>query len=221
MPETDLGPLFVRPEDPHYLWIAGAAIAVACLVVAIVGLVRGRLPAAAVSMGLVIAPIAAYGVGYLFLLEESKQVEFCGSCHATMAPVVEAIARPETADDETLAGIHWRGGAVDHRYACYQCHSGYGIWGEAGAKQAGVRHMLHTLTGRYEFPLETRGPFDVGSCLGCHAEADPFRAAEDHLDRELQDAMLSGEIGCTGDCHPQAHPDDALLGAAAAAEGAR
>ena len=53
----------------------------------------------------------------------------------------------------------------------------------------------------------------MSSCLGCHAEAEPFRAAEDHQDRELQEAMLSGEIGCTGDCHPPAHPESALLGA--------
>jgi hypothetical protein len=216
-----LGPLFVRPDDPHYLWLAGAAVAVLCLVVAAIGLVRGRLPIAWGAIGLVAAPVFAYTIGYLFVLEESKQVEFCGSCHETMAPVVAAIARPETEDDETLSGLHWRRGAVDHRTACYQCHSGYGIWGAVGAKRAGMTHMLHTITGGYEFPLETRGPFDVGSCLGCHAEAEPFRAAEDHLDAELQEALLSGEMGCTGDCHPQAHPDDALLGAAHAAEAAR
>jgi hypothetical protein len=217
MTPDDLGPLFARPDDPHYLWILGAALVAVCVAVAAVALVRGRASRTAVALGLVALPLFAYVLGYLFLLEESKRVEFCGSCHETMGPVAAALAT----DAESLASLHWRQGAVDHGTACYQCHSGYGIWGAVGAKRAGIRHMLHTVTGAYEFPLQTHGPFDVSSCLGCHAEAEPFRAAEDHQDREIQEAMLSGEIGCTGDCHPAAHPESALLGAQGAGAAGR
>lgn len=209
----DLGPLFARPEDPHYLWILGAALVAGTVFAAVVGLVRGRASLAAAAVGLIAMPTFSYVIGYLFLMEESKRVEFCGSCHLPMAPVVAAL---ET-DKESLASIHWHKGAVEHGKACYQCHSGYGIWGAVGAKRAGMTHMLHTITGDYEFPLTKNGPFDVTSCLGCHAEAEPFRAAEDHQDREIQEAMLTGEIGCTGDCHPAAHPESALNGAAQAA----
>lgn len=208
MEPESLGPLFVRPDDPHYLWILGAALVAGCTFAALVGLVRGRASLAGASVGLIAFPIFSYVIGYLFLMEESKRVEFCGSCHQPMAPVVEALQT----DTESLSSIHWRKGAVNHSQACYQCHSGYGIWGEVGAKFAGFNHMLHTITGNYELPLETRGPFDVNSCLGCHAEAEPFRAAEDHQDLEAQEAMLSGEMGCTGDCHPEAHPESALMG---------
>jgi len=215
----DLGPLFVRPADPHYLWIFGAVLAGACLAAAAIGLVRGRTSLAGVSVGLVALPLFAYVIGYLFVLDESKRVGFCGSCHETMSPIVAAIAT----DTESLSAIHWGKGAVDHVTACYQCHSGYGIWGAVGAKRAGMTHMLHTITKSYEFPLKTRGPFDVNSCLGCHAETEAFRAVEDHQDRELQGAMLTGEIGCTGDCHPAAHPESALngVGGAGAPEAAR
>lgn len=212
MNDTDLGPLFARPEDPHYLWILGAAIVVGCLVAAAAGLLRGRTSLAAAAVGLIALPVFSYVIGYLFLMEESKRVEFCGSCHETMSPIVAAIAT----DTESLSAIHWRSGAVDHRDACYQCHSGYGLWGAVGAKRAGMTHMLHTITGAYEFPLATKGPFDVRSCLGCHAVTEEFRAAEDHRDPDLQKALLSGELGCTGDCHPAAHPESALNGIAGA-----
>ena len=213
MNAEDLGPLFVRPADPHYLWILGAALVAGCVFAACVGLVRGRASLAAAAVGLIVFPVFSYVIGYLFLLEETKTVEFCGSCHETMSPIVAAIQT----DTESLSAIHWRKGAVDHTKACYQCHSGYGIWGAVGAKRAGINHMLRTIARDYEFPLQPRGPFDVNSCLGCHAEGEPFRIVEDHLDRELQDAMLTGEIGCTGDCHPAAHPESALNGVEAAA----
>jgi cytochrome c nitrite reductase small subunit len=213
MPQADLGPLFARPADPHYLWILGAALAAGCLFAALVGIVRGRASLAGAAVGLIALPAFSYVIGGLFVMEESKRVEFCGSCHETMSPIVAALAT----DTESLSSIHWRAGAVAHSDACYQCHSGYGIWGAVGAKRAGMTHMLHTITGGYEFPLEKKGTFDVKSCLGCHAESDKFRAAEDHQDRELQAALLSGELGCTGDCHPAAHPDSALNGVAEAA----
>lgn len=210
--EEALGPLFVPPSDPHYLGWLVAAVVVVAAAVALAGLVRGRLRAAG-AWGLVALPVFAYVLGTLFVMQESKRVEFCGSCHEVMGPVVESIST----DQETLAGMHWSRGAVSHREACYTCHSGYGIWGEANAKRAGLRHMWHTLTGHFEFPLKTVGPFDVRSCLGCHAGSEAFRAAEDHRDMELQEALLSGEMGCTGDCHEPAHPESALHGAAAAA----
>jgi len=206
----DLGPLFQRPHDPHYLWILGVAIAAACAIAAAVWLVRGKASVGGVAVGLVALPVFSFVIGYLFLMEESKRTEFCGSCHQPMAPIVAALAT----DTESLASIHWQKGAVDHSVACYQCHSGYGIWGALDAKTSGMTHMLHTITGAYEFPLAKHGTFDLGSCLGCHAEAEPFRAAEDHRDPDLQKAILDGEIGCTGDCHPAAHPESALWGVA-------
>jgi hypothetical protein len=158
--------------------------------------------------GAILIPVFAYVIGSIFLLEESKSVDFCGSCHETMGPVVASLGE----DNGSLASIHWRNGRVSHADACFRCHSGYGIWGSAAAKLAGVTHMIHTVTGDYALPLEARG-FDINSCLGCHAEAVPFRAQEAHRDPELQRQLLAGELGCTGMCHPDPHPADALRGA--------
>lgn len=208
MSEQDLGPLFRLPDDPHYLWLFGVALALLAIAVLGVGLVRGRLSATLLLPALLL-PAAAYAVGHLFVLEESKSVAFCGSCHATMSPLVAAL--PE--DNDTISSAHWRRGAVAHETGCYQCHSGYGIWGGVGAKLAGVRHMVRTVTRRYTFPLRSH-QFDNASCLGCHAQAVGFMEVEEHLDPDTQAELVSGETGCAGECHDDAHPESALWGVA-------
>ncbi len=210
MVDPPLGPLFELPHAPHYLWLLGLAFAVPAIVISAIGLVRGRLPATLSVPGVILIPIFAYVIGAFFVAEESKNVAFCGSCHQPMSPLVASLDQ----DNGSLASVHWRSGAVAHQDACFQCHSGYGIWGTMNAKFAGVRHMVHTVTGDYTFPLEARG-FDISSCLSCHAESVPFRAQEAHRDPELQRQLLAGELGCAGTCHPDAHPADALRGAGA------
>ena len=208
MNEADLGPLFELPADPHYLWIVGMAVAVVAIAVLVVGFVRGRLSRVLLAPALLL-PAVAYGIGYLFTLEESKQVEFCGSCHTTMSPLVTALDE----DNDSLASVHWQRGAVSHANACYQCHSGYGIWGDVDAKLAGVMHMVRTVTGTYEFPITAKN-FNVDSCRGCHARAVGFRDVEEHRDPDIQRELLTGESGCAGDCHELAHPESALWGVA-------
>jgi nitrate/TMAO reductase-like tetraheme cytochrome c subunit len=206
------GPLFHLPDSPAYLWLVGLVFAIPAIAIAVIGLVRGRLPAALGLTGAILVPVFAYVVGGFFVLEKSKSVRFCGSCHETMSPLVASL--PE--DNGSLASIHWQSGAVSHADACFQCHSGYGIWGTVDAKFAGVRHMILTVTGGYKYPLHARS-FDIASCLGCHAEAVPFRAQPAHQAPEVQQQLLAGELSCAGTCHPDAHPADALMGASARA----
>ena len=206
-------PLFAGPAAAHSIhWLPVLALVVggAAAILLVWGLIRGRLPAgyAAAAVGL---PIAAYGLGSLHMLEGSKETSFCGSCHI-MQPLVASLQ----ANDESLASIHYTRGLVPHDQACFTCHSGYGIWGGIDAKMAGVMHMVRTATGWYTLPLTHHGPFDIDSCLGCHAYAASFRAVEAHQDPDLQKALLSREMCCTGTCHPAAHPESALTGAGAA-----
>jgi hypothetical protein len=156
-------------------------------------------------------PIAAYVVGTGHMMEKSKEVSFCGSCHV-MTPIVASLE----ANDGSLASIHYTRGLVAHDQACFTCHSGYGIWGGVDAKMAGVMHMVRAATGRYTLPIKHNGPFDIDSCLGCHAFAPSFRAVEAHQDPDLQKQLLSREMSCTGICHPAAHPETALTGGAPA-----
>jgi hypothetical protein len=205
-------PLFSWPPPRRglrWLQILPLLAAVAAAVVLLVGLVRGRLLPAAASAGIVFLPIAAYALGGLLVLEDSKKVSFCGSCHV-MTPIVASLSD----GGDSLAADHYRRGAISHEQACFVCHSGYGIWGTLDAKVAGVRHMLRTVRQDYTFPIEHVGPFDIDSCLNCHARAATFRAVPEHQDADTQQALLKSEMSCTGICHAAGHPEEALRGPA-------
>ena len=207
-----LGPLFEGPVSGGIEWsaILPILIAIPAIGFLLYGLIRGRLPAA-VGAAAVLLPVAAYAVASLYVLEGSRRTTFCGSCHV-MTPLLASIR----GNDGSLASTHFARGLVPHDQACYTCHSGYGIWGGVDAKMAGVMHMIRTVTGRYELPIKMHGSFDIDSCLGCHAHAPAFRAVEAHQDLDLQKQLLSRELGCTGLCHPAAHPESALNGPAPA-----
>jgi len=208
------GPLFTWPPPSHgltWLEILPLLAAAPAIVLLVQGLVRGRLPQPAGVAGVVFFPIAAYAFAGLLLMENSKQVQFCGSCHV-MTPILESLSH----DNGSLASIHYMRGRVSHDEACFVCHSGYGIWGTVGAKLAGVRHMFHTVTGHYDRPLKLNGPFDIDSCLSCHARSANFRAVEAHQALDLQEALVSRQMSCTGVCHPAGHPDDAIAAGAPA-----
>ena len=204
-------PLFSGPPAAHGIpWLAVLAllVAAAATVLLIWGLIRGRLPAAYASAA-VFLPIAAYGLASVHMLEGSKQVAFCGSCHV-MTPILKSLE----GNDGSLASTHYARGLVPHDQACFTCHSGYGIWGGADAKVHGVMHMVRTATGWYTLPLALNGVFDIDSCLACHATASSFRAVEAHQDPDLQKELLTRQLSCTGTCHPAAHPESALTGGA-------
>ena len=204
----DLGPLFVAHPGIHVVWFAALAAAAVAIAVALYALVVGRVSRELGLAGLVLVPGFALLLANLELLDRSKDVRFCGSCHEPMAPVVASMVEPT----DSLASIHYQSGAVPGETACYTCHSGYGLTGDAAAKRAGLAHMWHQLRGSYTYPLAMKAPFDIDSCLGCHRHAPRFRAVEAHQDKDLQAALVSGAMTCTGTCHPAAHPAEALNG---------
>ena len=205
-------PLFAWPpvhRGLDWLQILPLLVAIPAAAIVLVGLVRGRLVPAVATAGIVFLPIAAYGLGAVLIMEDSKTVTFCGSCHV-MTPIASSLI----AEGDSLAAVHYRRGLVSHDEACFVCHSGYGIWGTLDAKMAGVRHMLRTATNDYTFPIKLVGPFDMGSCLNCHARAASFRAVAAHQDPDTQQALMKGEMTCTGICHSAGHPEEALKGPA-------
>lgn len=207
----EIGPLFEPLGGPDYFWIVILVFALPTIGLSFHTLVRGTLPAVLSTSGLVLLPIFGYVLGNIHVLDESKRVEFCGSCHVTMPPLVESMM----AGRDELAASHFRSGAVSHKDACYVCHSGYGTRGDINAKIAGVNHMIHTILQTERYPLKMRDTFDIRSCLDCHAGTEPFQAVKGHRKRGIQNQLLSGEIGCTGVCHESAHPPAALNGTAA------
>jgi hypothetical protein len=205
-------PLFSWPP-PHrgldWFQLLPIVVAIPAAAILLVGVMRGRLIPAAGMAGIVFLPVAAYALGALLLLEDSKQVQFCGSCHV-MTPIVASLSE----QGDSLAATHYRRGLVSHEQACFVCHSGYGIWGKFDAKVAGIRHMLRTVANDYTFPIKHVGPFDIDSCLNCHARSATFRAVLAHQDPDTQQALSRREMGCTGICHSAGHPEEALRGPA-------
>jgi hypothetical protein len=113
----------------------------------------------------------------------------------------------------SLASVHVMRGAVPTATGCYTCHSGYGVWGAVDAKLAGMRHMVHTVLGRYDLPLEHYGTYSIDACRSCHSESSRFRSGDAGAAHEaVEGALLSGAMTCTGMCHPAAHPAEALMG---------
>lgn len=204
----DLGPLFVARPQLHLLWLMGVAAVSLAAASALAALIRGKVSREFGLFGLAVVPGFALLVANLDLVEHSKDVRFCGSCHGPMAPLVAAVVSP----NETLASIHYQSGAVPSSTACFTCHSGYGLAGDVEAKLSGLGHMWHELRGSYTYPLAMKGPFDIGSCLECHLHAPSFQAVPSHMDPAVQKDLVSHVLSCTGSCHPAAHPLEALNG---------
>ena len=209
MDGPEISPLFTHPGDltEPIVGVLPLAIALVAMAICAVGLVRGRLGESLLVGGIVILPLLAFALGNAVLLERSKQTDFCVSCH-----VMEPIYESTRSEDGSLAATHVTRGAVPTARSCYICHSGYGIWGDVGAKLSGVEHMVHTVLGSYEYPLALYAAYDVDGCLQCHAESARFRAVEAHAVEEIQQALMAREMSCTGACHPAAHPPEALSG---------
>ena len=202
-------PLFTHPGDltePVFGTIP-LAIAVIAMGICLVGLLRGRLTGSLLAAGVVTLPVLAFALGNAVLLDRSKETQFCISCHI-MQPIYDSTR----SEDGSLASIHVTRGAVPTSQSCYTCHSGYGIWGDTNAKLSGVQHMVHTALGTYELPLKLYGTYDVAGCLQCHAESASFRGVEVHAAEGIAESLLSGDMSCSGTCHPAAHPAEALSG---------
>jgi hypothetical protein len=204
----DLGPLFAAKPHLHLLWGLGIAASAIALGFALWALVRGRVAGEVGLFGLVAMPSFALLIANLAILDGAQETRFCGSCHEPMAPVVASL----TADNGSLASIHYQSGAIKEETACYTCHSGYGLLGDFSAKRAGLRHMWHRFWGTYEYPLAMNQPFDIDSCLDCHRHSPKFQAVPFHTDPDTQKALVAREMSCTGACHPSAHPAEALAG---------
>src|SRR5262249_55482244 len=113
------GSLFPPPpvEAPGgWLGLLPILVAVPAAAILIWALVRGRLPPAAAVAALAL-PAAAYGLGMLMVMEGSKDVRFCGSCHV-MTPVVESLSPP---DGSSLPAIHYTPRPLPTREACPPC----------------------------------------------------------------------------------------------------
>lgn len=117
--------------------------------------------AALTAVNIVIVLLAGYGT-----LHWMESPAFCGQvCHTPMQPQFTA----------------W-GEGTHARVACAQCHIGEGAAGFVQAKLAGVRQLVHVMTGSYLRPTPPGAEMPPGqqaeTCRGCHL---PERTVGDRI----------------------------------------
>jgi hypothetical protein len=112
------------------------------------------LIAALTAVNIIIVLLAGYGS-----LHWMESPTFCGQvCHTPMHPQFTA----------------WQ--AASHsQVACVNCHVGEGAAGFVHAKMAGVRQLVHVMTGSVPMPIPPGGdlPSVEQTCLNCHRPGQP------------------------------------------------
>lgn len=160
-------------------------------------------------VGFVILAPLAYLLNAGLAISGAKSVAFCGSCHV-MHGYVQDLQNP---DSEHLAAQHFQYRWInDHQ--CYTCHSDYGLFGDVGAKLAGLRHVWFYTVGGYELPLKIRGTYDNQRCLVCHGPVKSYQEIGEHEKNAAP--IADSAMSCIGGaCHVGPHPKSAARGESA------
>lgn len=95
-------------------------------------------------VGLFLLPLIATWSTTATVMEGTKSVQACMSCHV-MHPFVNDMTNPES---PTLAARHYKNEWIA-KDQCYACHVSYGVTGTMEGKRDGLRHWLHYVTNTY------------------------------------------------------------------------
>jgi len=135
------------------------------------------------------------------LLETTKTVESCASCHV-MDPFVNDLFHQEST---SLAARHYKNGWIAETQ-CYTCHTTYGAHGTFEGKRDGFRHWLLFVTQTWEDPITYAGSYPNINCTACHGGTTAFREVPSH--QGLSHKLQTDQVSCTS-CHGPAHPTPA------------
>jgi cytochrome c nitrite reductase small subunit len=149
-------------------------------------------------MGLLVFPYFSMTATSAVLLEQSKTVNSCASCHS-MSPFVNDMRDPAST---TLAARHYLNKWIP-RDQCYECHTTYGIHGTIEAKQQGLEHWWRYVTNNWQRPIPFIGKYPDADCLKCHDGTPAYENAQAH--QAAFKALASGEVDCIF-CHGPPHP---------------
>ena len=157
-----------------------------------------------------VGQVSLAGVVFLFLpvcwgmgavlhdLNQMKDVSFCGSCHI-MEPYLDSL---HSNDADSLPAIHYQNNWAPQKTACYDCHTGYSMFGEVKAKLNGLKHVWVNYVGPQPEKIKLYSPYANRDCLRCHGPSKRFLESDGHSD-DLAD-IRSGEMSCL-DCHDTGH----------------
>jgi nitrate/TMAO reductase-like tetraheme cytochrome c subunit len=149
-------------------------------------------------LGICVLPTPVMFLSTAVGLEQSKNVEFCISCHV-MKPFVDDLKDPAS---RTLAAIHYQNRYIQREH-CYRCHTDYGILGTMTAKKQGLGHIWKAGTGSYSLPIKMSQPYNFAICLDCHADSAKFNKEAAH--EGVVEETAAGKGNCL-DCHDSPHP---------------
>ncbi|HKM99679.1 MAG TPA: NapC/NirT family cytochrome c [Candidatus Binataceae bacterium] len=156
-------------------------------------------------LALSVLPLLMLPFANFTVMEYTKQVNFCGSCHLAMQPYMNDMLKP---GNQSLAALHFqdRFAPTQPGTECYECHADYGVHGTFIVKIQGLHDAYSYMTGNYTLPIKLKKPLSGEMCLKCHVDAKPFLSQALHLDKtgKVSPLILSGTIRCEM-CHPTGH----------------
>ncbi|MAG14220.1 MAG: hypothetical protein CMN78_06460 [Spirochaetales bacterium] len=145
-------------------------------------------------LALFVLPVLVFVFGATTHLENSKQTNFCLSCHA-MKPYGETL---KIDDQAFIPAVHSQNHLIPSDKACYTCHTTYTMFGGVKVKLQGLRHFFIQYLGKPPEQIELYEPFNNRECLHCHGEARSF--LEDPIHEATLVDLESNELSCT-ECH--------------------
>jgi nitrate/TMAO reductase-like tetraheme cytochrome c subunit len=195
--------------DPVEFWAArvliwGVLVALVVVAYALIRAHRGRLAGTGgklvLLVGVALLPSFAVATGMLLVFSRAERVEFCGSCHVAMG---EFVADMVDAGEGGLAAVHYRDRYIPS-HQCYECHTSYGLFGNAQAKVHGVGQVIEYYIGGFKPPAKMWQPYSNADCLKCHARSQRWLAEETHTEGEMKRKLFTNAISCM-DCHESGH----------------
>jgi cytochrome c nitrite reductase small subunit len=149
-------------------------------------------------IGLFVLPLTATLSTTATVMEGTKSVQACASCHV-MHPFVNDLKDPTS---PTLAARHYRNNWIA-RDQCYSCHVTYGATGTLAGKRDGFRHWVYYITNTYSDPIKYKGSYENSNCLTCHQQTMRWQRIKSH--QALGEELGKDRIACIR-CHGPPHP---------------
>src|SRR5580658_10975462 len=117
--------------------LIGISIAFILLVVIRPSLIARREGKILGLLAFIVLPVVAASIGASEHLENSKQTQFCLSCH-----IMEPWGKSLYVDNPTyIPAAHFQNHRIPPDVACYACHTDYAMYGTLLTKLEGLRHV--------------------------------------------------------------------------------
>jgi len=151
-------------------------------------------------LAFIVLPVVAASIGASEHLENSKQTQFCLSCH-----IMEPWGKSLYYDDQAhIPAAHFQNHRIDPKEACYTCHSDYGMYGTLRTKLGGMHHVYVQYLGHPMNPIHLYNPYPNANCLHCHLGARSFES--DALHTAIMADLKSNKLSCiSSGCHDAVH----------------